>query len=195
MSAKHDNIKHEATTGGATHHITLHTPLLRSERRLRIALVGLPGAGKTILFNAVSSTAPQTGELTNTHRVYRACTVQIGLDEARVIDLPSLRSLHHLQDDELGTLKYLLWGNDRPPVTAHEPGAPPAPFAPPDLIVQVVDATNLQSHLSVAAAAEPTYCRQPGAAQHRAQAARHRWRISHTAPVVADAVCLRAHVY
>jgi ferrous iron transport protein B len=129
--------------------VRFHTPLLRGTRRLRIALVGLPGAGKTTLFDAVSSTAPQTGELTDTHRVYRACTVQIGLDEASVVDLPSLSSLHHLQDDDLGTLKYLLWGNDRPPVTAHEPGAAPAPFEPPDLIVQVVDATNLQSHLEL----------------------------------------------
>jgi ferrous iron transport protein B len=129
--------------------VPLHTPLLRGARRLRIALVGLPGAGKTTLFKAVSSTAPQIGELTNTHRIYCSCTVQIGLDEASVVDLPSLSALHPLQDDDLGTLKYLLWGNERPPVTAHEPGAAPAPFEPPDLIVQVVDATNLQSQLEL----------------------------------------------
>lgn len=135
--------------GVTAHTVALHSPLLRGARRLRIALVGLPGAGKTTLFDAVSSTAPQTGALTGTHRVYRACTVQIGLDEASVVDLPSLRSLHHLQDDDLSALKYLLWGNERPPVTAHEAGAPPAPFEPPDLIIQVVDATNLQSHLEL----------------------------------------------
>jgi ferrous iron transport protein B len=114
--------------GLAEHRVALHTPLLRGTRRLRIALVGLPGAGKTTLFDAVSSTAPQTGELTGTHRVYRACTVQIGLDEASVVDLPSLHSMHHVEDDDLSALKYLLWGNERPPVTAHESGAPPAPF-------------------------------------------------------------------
>ncbi len=135
--------------GVSEHTVTLHTPLLRGARRLRIALVGLPGAGKTTLFDAVSSTAPQTGALTDSQRVYRACTVQIGLDEASVVDLPSLSSVHHLQHDELSALKYLLWGNDRPPVTAHESGAPPAPFEPPDLIVQVVDASNLQSHLEL----------------------------------------------
>src|SRR5512133_1189192 len=148
MAAKHDHMKYSRTRV-SEHSVMLHTPLLRGARRLRIALVGLPGAGKTTLFEAVSSTAPQTGELTDTHRIYRACTVQIGLDEASVVDLPSLSSLHPLQDDDLGTLKYLLWGNDRPPVTAHEPGAAPAPFEPPDLIVQVVDATNLQSHLEL----------------------------------------------
>jgi len=139
-----------SSTSVTEHRITLHTPLLRGARRLRIALVGLPGAGKSTLFNAVSSTAPQTGELTDTNRIYRACTVQIGLDEASVIELPSLLSLHYLQDHDLGTLKYLLWGNDRPPVTAHEPGAAPAPFEPPDLIIQVADAGNLQSDLELA---------------------------------------------
>jgi ferrous iron transport protein B len=139
----------KSTSGLAEHRVALHSPLLRGARRLRIALVGMPGAGKTTLFDAVSSTAPQTGELTGTHRVYRACTVQIGLDEASVVDLPSLRSMHHLEDEDLSALKYLLWGNERPPVTAHEHGAPPAPFEPPDLIIQVVDATSLQSALEL----------------------------------------------
>lgn len=129
--------------------VPLQTPLFRGERRLRIALAGLPGAGKTTLFEAVSSTAPQRGELTGTHRSYRECTVQIGFDEASVVDLPSLRSLHHLAGDDLSTLKYLLWGDRRPPVSLHEKVGPPAPFAAPDLIVQVVDASNLQSHLEL----------------------------------------------
>jgi ferrous iron transport protein B len=129
--------------------VPLHTPLFRGKRRLRIALVGLPGGGKTTLFDAVSSTAPHRGELTGTHRVYRECTVQIGLDEASVVDLPSIHSLHHLQGDDLSALKYLLWGDDRPPVSVHEQSGPPAPFAPPDLIIQVVDATSLQGHLEL----------------------------------------------
>lgn len=139
----------KSTSPTTTHTVAVHHPLLRGARRLRIALVGLPGSGKTTLFDAVSSTAPQQGELTDTHRVYRACTVQIGLDEASVVALPSLSSVHHLQHDDLSTLKFLLWGNDRPPITAHESSAPPAPFEPPDLIIQVVDATQLQSHLEL----------------------------------------------
>lgn len=129
--------------------IPLRTPLFRGERRLRIALAGLPGGGKTTLFEAVSSTAPHRGELTGTHRVYRECTVQIGLDEASVVDLPSIHSLHHLEGDDLSTLKYLLWGDDRPPVSQHEQSGPPAPLAPPDLIIQVIDATSLQNNLEL----------------------------------------------
>jgi ferrous iron transport protein B len=129
--------------------VALHTPLFRGERRLRIALVGMPNAGKSTLFNAVSSTAPRTGRLAGTQRAYGECTVQIGFDEASVIELPSIASLHHLGEDDLPALKYMLWGNELPPISMHEPGGPPAPFAPPDLIVQVIDATRLESHLEL----------------------------------------------
>jgi len=129
--------------------VPLRTPLFRGERRLRIALVGMPNAGKSTLFNAVSSTAPRSGRLAGTQRAYGECTVQIGFDEASVIELPSIASLHHLGEDDLPALKFLLWGDERPPISVHEPGGPPAPFAPPDLIVQVVDATRLESHLEL----------------------------------------------
>jgi len=65
------------------------------------------------------------------------------------VDLPSITSLHGLKADERVTLQYLLWGDERPPVAAHEPGGPPAPFAPPDVIVQVMDATALAQHLEL----------------------------------------------
>jgi ferrous iron transport protein B len=129
--------------------VPLRTPLFRGERRLRIALVGMPNSGKSTLFKAVSSTSIHTGELAGTHRAYGECAVQIGFDEARVVDLPSIRSLHHLPHDDLVTLQYLLWGDELPPVSLHEPGGPPAPFAPPDVIIQVVDATSLERHLEL----------------------------------------------
>ena len=129
--------------------VPLRTPLFRGTRRLRIALVGMPNAGKSTLFAAVSSTAPRTGKLAGTQRNYAECTVQIGLDEASVVELPSIASLHHLAQDDLPALKYLLWGDERPPVSAHEPGGPPAPLAAPDIIIQVVDANTLESHLEL----------------------------------------------
>lgn len=129
--------------------VPLRMRLFRGDRRLRIALVGLPGGGKTTLFEAVSSTAPLRGELAGAHGVYRECTVQIGFDEASVVDLPSIHSLHDLEGDDLLALKYLLWGDERPAVSVHEPPGPPVPFAPPDLIIQVADAGNLQRHLEL----------------------------------------------
>ena len=129
--------------------VPLRRPLFRGERRPRIALVGLPGCGKSTLFRAVASTSVSSGALAGTRRVYDECAVEIGFDEARVIDLPSLRSLRDLEPADRAALKYLLWGDERPPVSAHEPQGPPAPFAPPDVIVQVVDATALERHLEL----------------------------------------------
>ena len=121
----------------------------KGKTRLRIALAGLPNGGKTTIFNAVASTSIQSGELTGTGLAYGECQVRIGLDEADLIDLPSILTLHHLQHDDLVGLKYLLWGNQRPAVSRHEAGEPPAPFAPPDAIIQVVDATALERHLEL----------------------------------------------
>ncbi len=129
--------------------IPIRGPLFRGDRRLRIALVGMPNSGKSTLFMAVSSTAVQTGALAGTRRAYDECAVQIGLDEARVIDLPSLRSLRHLEDEDRTMLKYLLWGDERPPVSVHEPEGAPAPFSAPDVIIQVVDATAPERHLEL----------------------------------------------
>ncbi|HEY9199393.1 MAG TPA: ferrous iron transporter B [Gammaproteobacteria bacterium] len=129
--------------------VPLRMPLFRGARHLRIALVGLPNSGKSTLFKAVSSTAIQTGELAGTHRAYGECAVQIGLNEARLVDLPGIHALHHLEPDDRVALQYLLWGDERPPVAHHEPGGPPAPFAPPDVIIQVIDATALERHLEL----------------------------------------------
>ncbi len=129
--------------------IPLREPLYRGKRRLRIALVGMPNSGKSTLFSAVSSTSIRTGELGGTHRAYNECAVQIGLDEARVVELPSIQTLHDLPPDDLVALQYLLWGDEPPPVKVHEPGGPPAPFAPPDVIIQVIDATALARHLEL----------------------------------------------
>ncbi len=118
-------------------------------RALRIALVGLPGSGKSTLFDAVSATSIKIGEMTGTHRAYRECAVQVGLDEAQLIDLPSIHALHLLEPEERVTLRYLMWGDERPPVAAHEPEAPPAPFSPPDVIIQVLDATALERGLEL----------------------------------------------
>jgi ferrous iron transport protein B len=132
----------------ASHEAVVPVPrnLFRGEHRLRIALIGMPNCGKSTLFDAVSSTSIQKGELSG-DRPYRECAVQIGLDEARVVELPSIRSLHLSGSDERDALQYLLWGDQPPPIAAHE--STRAPFSPPDVIIQVVDATALERDLEL----------------------------------------------
>ncbi|MDH5631601.1 MAG: ferrous iron transporter B [Gammaproteobacteria bacterium] len=129
--------------------IPVSDSLFRGSRTLRIALVGMPNSGKSTLFNAVASTAVQKGELTGTHKLYGECRVQVGLDQADLIDLPSIHSLLQQADDDRATLKYLLWGDQPAPISAHEASGPPAPFSPPDVIIQVIDATSLDRHLEL----------------------------------------------
>jgi len=71
------------------------------------------------------------------------------MDEAELVDLPAIHSLHNLHDDDLEGLKYLLWGDSRPLVSAHEGDLPPAPFSRPDVLIHLVDASTLGRHLEL----------------------------------------------
>ncbi len=135
-------------TGSETR-VSFSLPLYRGKSRVRIALAGMPMAGKSTLFRAVSSTSVQSGELGDTQSTYKRCIVQVGLDEANVVDLPSVQSFFGQSPRDLVALKYLLWGDQLPAISAHEPGGPPAPFAPPDVIIQVADAASLDRHLEM----------------------------------------------
>jgi len=67
--------------------VPLRLPLFRGEKRLRIALVGLPGAGCSTIFRAIEGTSHRPG------RKGEQCDVDIGLDEARITRVPNLSLL------------------------------------------------------------------------------------------------------
>jgi len=71
------------------------------------------------------------------------------MDEAELVDLPAIYSLHNLQGDDLEGLKYLLWGDSPPLISAHEGDLPPAPFDRPDILIHLVDASTLGRHLEL----------------------------------------------
>ncbi len=102
-----------------------------------IALIGNPNAGKTTLFNALTGSNQKVGN-------YSGVTVEIKSGETftphgkklRVLDLPGCYSLRAGSPDEkvaLDALQGLIPG-----------------FAKPDLVVCVVDASNLERHLQLA---------------------------------------------
>ncbi|MBI1943474.1 MAG: ferrous iron transporter B [Betaproteobacteria bacterium] len=85
--------------------VRIRTPLFRGARRLRIALVGMPDAGKRTLFDAVASTMPRSGRLSQSGAAYRECAVRIGMDEASLIELPDIGSLRELAREDLVTIQ------------------------------------------------------------------------------------------
>jgi len=129
--------------------VLLAGPAYRGSRRLRIALVGQPNSGKSTLFDAVASTSVDHGRLAGTGMDYQRCTVQSGVDEVELVDLPSIHSLRNLQGEDLEGLKYLLWGDSRPPIAAHEASEAPTPFSRPDMLIHIVDASMLAHHLQL----------------------------------------------
>lgn len=128
--------------------IPLHTPLLRGQRRPRVALVGRQQAGKSSIFQAASSAAPTHARLAG-ESAYEECLVGIGLEEISLVDLPSIESLHRLREADRVVLMYLLWGDRWPEIARHEPQQPAAPFRAPDVLVQVMDATALERDLEL----------------------------------------------
>lgn len=115
--------------------MSVATPTSASQRpALRVALVGNPNCGKTALFNRltgsrqkVANYAGVTVERKEGHFVSPAGR------QVRVLDLPGAYSLHAASLDEAITRDVCL---------GKRPGEPR-----PDLLVSVVDATNLRLHL------------------------------------------------
>jgi ferrous iron transport protein B len=97
-------------------------------RKIRVALAGNPNAGKTSVFNALTGSSQHVGNypgvtvdtVVGTRR-HRGC-------EITFIDLPGSYSLTAHSDDEREARRILLHN-------------------PPDLVVNVVDATNLERNL------------------------------------------------
>ncbi len=107
-------------------------------RTKTIAFVGNPNSGKTTLFNALTGLRQKVGNFpgVTVEKKEGKITLQGGLD-ATLIDLPGTYSMHAASPDELLATDILLGRTDHTP--------------PPDLVVCVVDATNLERNLYLVA--------------------------------------------
>jgi ferrous iron transport protein B len=105
-------------------------------RPISVAVLGNPNTGKSTLFNALTGIRQQTGNYPGVTVENR--TGQLTIDGARfdLIDLPGTYSLAPRSPDEMVTVNVLL---------GHSPAS-----QPPDLILCVVDANNLQRNLFLA---------------------------------------------
>lgn len=103
----------------------------------RIAILGNPNAGKSTLFNALTGLRQKVGNYpgVTVEKKTGSCELPSGR-RAEVIDLPGSYSLQPMSPDEMIVRDVLLG------LQADTP--------PPDLIVLVVDATNLDRHLYLA---------------------------------------------
>jgi ferrous iron transport protein B len=100
----------------------------------RVALVGAPNCGKTALFNLLTGSRQKVANYAGvTVERKEGRLVLAGGTEVRVLDLPGAYSLHAASPDEEVTRQVVL--GER----SDEPS--------PDLLVCVVDATNLRLHL------------------------------------------------
>lgn len=108
-------------------------PLRRLTTPPSILLVGNPNAGKTSLFNRLTGLRATTGNFPGTTVEHRRATIELAGAPATIIDLPGLYTLDAATADEAVSVKALegqLHG-----------------LAGPDLVVVVVDATNLERNL------------------------------------------------
>lgn len=103
----------------------------------RIAILGNPNAGKSTLFNALTGLRQKVANYpgVTVEKKTGTCDLPNGI-RAEIIDLPGSYSLQPASPDEMVVRDVLLGLQDDTP--------------PPDLIVFVVDATNLERHLYLA---------------------------------------------
>ncbi|MEW8171188.1 MAG: Fe(2+) transporter permease subunit FeoB [Candidatus Thiodiazotropha endolucinida] len=99
-----------------------------SQRLLTIALAGNPNCGKTALFNSLTGIRQRTGNWPGVTVDRKEGRFNIDSTEVSVVDLPGIYSLDATSLDEKVTRDYLLSGDA-------------------DLIVNIVDASNLERNL------------------------------------------------
>ncbi len=104
---------------------------------LRVAIAGNPNAGKSSLFNSLTGLRQKVGNYPGVTVERKVGRCQLGERAAEIIDLPGSYSLSaHSPDEEIARDVLFGW------MAAEEP--------PPDAVVVVVDATNLQRNLYLA---------------------------------------------
>ena len=100
---------------------------------IRVALAGNPNSGKTSLFNALTGSRQNVGNYPGITVEKRTGTARWGDHQAEILDLPGTYSLAPRSPDEMIAVDVLLGRSQE--------------VAPPDVVVCIVDASNLERNL------------------------------------------------
>ena len=98
------------------------------KNKYTIAVAGNPNCGKTTLFNSLTGGKQRIGNWPGVTVEKKEGTLKINDIELNIVDLPGIYSLSTFSEDEKAARDYILSGE-------------------PDLIVNIVDATNLERNL------------------------------------------------
>src|SRR5512135_2574236 len=106
------------------------SPILRpvAKRPITIAVAGNPNSGKSTLINAIAGSRLQVGNWAGVTVEKKEASLDFQGNRIRLVDLPGSYSLSPYTQEEIIARDYLV-------------------HARPDLIVNVVDSTNLERNL------------------------------------------------
>jgi ferrous iron transport protein B len=104
-----------------------------SVRTIRVALVGNPNTGKSTLFTALAGVRQRVGNYPGVTVEKKTGYVQHDGQRFELIDLPGTYSLAPRSPDEMVTVDVLLGRRDN--------------AAPPDVVLSIIDASNLERNL------------------------------------------------
>src|SRR5215212_2779677 len=105
-------------------------------KTIRVALVGNPNTGKSTLFTALAGVRQRVGNYPGVTVEKKTGTLRHGHQHFELIDLPGTYSLAPRSPDEMVTVDVLLGRRDN--------------AAPPDAVLCIVDASNLERNLFLA---------------------------------------------
>src|SRR4051812_25355628 len=102
-------------------------------KTIRVALVGNPNTGKSTLFTALAGVRQRVGNYPGVTVEKKTGTLRHGEQHFELIDLPGTYSLAPRSPDEMVTVDVLLGRRDN--------------AAPPDAVLCIIDASNLERNL------------------------------------------------
>ncbi len=100
----------------------------RDEAQLVVALVGNPNSGKTTMFNSLTGSHQHVGNWPGVTVEKKEGRLVVDGRTVQVVDLPGTYSLGAFSEDEAVARDYILFGH-------------------PDVVINIVDATNLERNL------------------------------------------------